>query len=95
MYEWMEYTLRPEVQAQVALWYGAAGSNPNSCTKLKEALGADASLADTVRYGECGNVDFLKSIYLWKTPQADCGNGKTNCEDYTAWQQVWNEVRGG
>ncbi len=95
MYKWMEYTLRPEVQSQVALWYGAAGSNPNSCTKLKEALGTDAGLADTVRYGECGNVDFLKSIYLWKTPQANCGNGKTNCEDYIAWQQVWNEVRGG
>jgi putative spermidine/putrescine transport system substrate-binding protein len=95
MYKWMEYTLRPEVQSQVGLWYGAAGSNPKSCDVLKQSLGADAALADTVRYGECGNVEFLKSIYLWKTPQADCGNGKKDCVDYSAWQQAWDEIKGG
>src|SRR5437899_723407 len=82
MYLWMKWTLRPEVQAQVASWYGAAGSNPKSCAILKQSLGDSAALADTVRYGECGNVEFLKSIYLWKTPQSNCGNGKTDCMDY-------------
>jgi putative spermidine/putrescine transport system substrate-binding protein len=95
MYKWMQYTMRPEVQSQVGLWYGAAGSNVKSCDALKNSLGADAALADTVRYGECGNVDFLKSIYLWKTPQADCGNGKKDCMDYSVWQQKWDEVKGG
>jgi putative spermidine/putrescine transport system substrate-binding protein len=93
MYKWMQYTLRGDVQAQVGLWYGAAGSNLKSCDALKQALGKDADLADTVRYGECGNVDFLKSIYLWKTPQANCGNGKTDCMDYSVWQQKWTEIK--
>jgi putative spermidine/putrescine transport system substrate-binding protein len=95
MLQWMKYTLQPEVQSQVALWYGAGASNPKSCALLKKALGKDADLADTVRYGECGNVDFLKSIYLWKTPQADCGDGKTDCMDYSVWQDKWTEVRAG
>ena len=95
MYKWMQYTLRPEVQAQVASWYGAAGSNPKSCDILKQSLGDSAALAGTVRYGECGNVEFLKSIYLWKTPQANCGNGKTDCMDYTAWQDAWDVIKGG
>jgi putative spermidine/putrescine transport system substrate-binding protein len=95
MYKWMQWTMRPEIQSQVGLWYGAAGSNVKSCDVLKQSLGKDAALADTVRYGECGNVDFLKSIFLWKTPQANCGNGKTDCMDYSAWQQKWTEIKGG
>jgi putative spermidine/putrescine transport system substrate-binding protein len=94
MYKWMQYTMRPEVQAQVGLWYGAAGSNVKSCDALRQSLGTDAAAVDTVRYGECGNVDFLKSIYLWKTPQADCGNGESNCMDYSVWVQKWTEVKG-
>jgi putative spermidine/putrescine transport system substrate-binding protein len=94
MYKWMQYTMRPEVQSQVGLWYGAAGSNVKSCDELRKALGDDADLVDTVRYGECGNVDFLKSIYLWKTPQADCGNGKDDCMDYSVWVDKWTEVKG-
>jgi putative spermidine/putrescine transport system substrate-binding protein len=95
MYKWMQYTMRADVESQVALWYGAAGSNVKSCDLIKQALGKDAAQADTVRYGECGNVDFLKSIYLWKTPQANCGNGKTDCMDYSVWQQKWTQIKGG
>ena len=95
MLEWMKYTLQPEVQSQVALWYGAAASNPKACDLVRTALGKDGDLTDTVRYGECGNVEFLKSLYLWKTPQADCGDGKTDCMDYSEWQDRWTAVRAG
>lgn len=30
----------------------------------------------------------------WKTPLADCGNGKTDCMDYNQWQQAWTEIKG-
>jgi putative spermidine/putrescine transport system substrate-binding protein len=91
MLKWMEYTLRPEVQAKVAEWYGAATSNGAACPLLKKVVG-DA--ADTLRYGNCGDTQFLASLYLWKTPQADCGTGQTNCMDYSVWQQKWTEIRG-
>ncbi|MFN2545150.1 MAG: ABC transporter substrate-binding protein [Actinomycetota bacterium] len=94
MLEWMKWTMRPEVQSEVAIWYGAATSNVKACDITRKALGKDADLVDTVRYGNCGDVDFLKSLYLWKTPQADCGDGRDDCMDYSVWQQKWTEVRG-
>jgi putative spermidine/putrescine transport system substrate-binding protein len=92
MLKWMEYTLRPAVQAIVAEYYGAATSNGAACALLKKSVG-DA--ANTLRYGHCGDSNFLASLHLWKTPAADCGTGKTNCMDYSVWQQKWTEVRGG
>jgi hypothetical protein len=23
----------------------------------------------------------------------DCGNGKSNCMDYTKWQQAWTDIK--
>ena len=92
MYKWMQWTMKPDVESQVAQWYGAAASNTKACDLIRQAVG-DA--VDTVRYGECGNEDFLKSIYLWKTPQVDCGNGKSDCMDYEQWRQKWDEIKGG
>src|SRR3990172_4000891 len=73
MLEWMKWTMTPEVQAQVGDYYGAAGSNVETCDALRDQLnkvygpGSDA-LADTIRYGYCGDAEFLDSLYLWKTP---------------------------
>jgi putative spermidine/putrescine transport system substrate-binding protein len=95
MLEWMKWTMTPEVQSEVAVWYGAAGSNVNSCDKIKEALGKDADLVDSVRYSFCGDADFLNSIYLWKTPSAECGDDRgQTCVDYSVWAQKWTEIRG-
>ena len=54
------------------MWYGAAGSNTNSCDLIAKSLGkGGGELVNSVEYSFCGNVDFLNSLYLWKTPQAD------------------------
>jgi putative spermidine/putrescine transport system substrate-binding protein len=96
MLKWMEYTLQPEVQASVGLWYGAAGSNANSCKLIAKGYGqGGAKIVDTVEYSFCGNADFLNSIYLWKTPTTDCGDSRgQTCEDYSVWQQKWTEITG-
>jgi len=50
---------------------------------------------DSVRYGYCGDVSFLETLYFWKTPQAECGDERGNvCMDYSVWQQRWTEIRG-
>src|SRR3954452_3024023 len=96
MLQWMRWTLSPQVQAQVGLWYGAAGSNTKSCDLIAKGYGKGGDqIVDTVEYSFCGNVDFLNSLYLWKTPEADCGNGKLDCMDYSVWQQKWTEITGG
>jgi putative spermidine/putrescine transport system substrate-binding protein len=96
MLEWMKWTMTPEVQAEVGIWYGAAGSNTASCDLIAKGLGKGGqALVDSVEYSFCGNVDFLNSIYLWKTPVADCGDSRgATCEDYSVWQQKWTDIRG-
>ncbi len=100
MLEWMKWTMTPNVQADVEYFYGAAGSNGKSCPILKQDLDkaygkGSGKLADTVRYGKCGDADFLQSLALWKTPQAECGDDRgAACTDYSVWSQKWTEVRG-
>jgi putative spermidine/putrescine transport system substrate-binding protein len=100
MLKWMDWTMQPDVQAEVAVWYGAAGSNTLSCDATRDLLvefygkGADEAV-DTVRYGNCGNVEFLDSIHLWKTPLPQCGDDRGDvCIDYSEWTQAWTEIRG-
>jgi putative spermidine/putrescine transport system substrate-binding protein len=100
MLKWMDWTMQPDVQAEVSDWYGAAGSNVDSCQATKDFVrnlygkGAVADV-DTIRYSYCGNADFLQSLYLWKTPLPDCGDerGET-CTDYSEWTQKWTEIVG-
>jgi putative spermidine/putrescine transport system substrate-binding protein len=89
MLKWMDYSLQPNVQTQVAEFYGATPSNTASCTKLNKDLG-DAAAAY-----HCGDDQFLQSVYLWKTPLGICPDGTQSCTDYNTWTEKWLEVRGG
>jgi len=100
MLKWMDWTMQPEVQAEVSDWYGAAGSNVESCQATKDFLvdlygkGADTDV-DTIRYSFCGDAAFLDSLYLWKTPLPDCGDDRGEvCKDYSEWTQSWTEILG-
>jgi putative spermidine/putrescine transport system substrate-binding protein len=100
MLKWMDWTMQPEVQAEVSDWYGAAGSNVESCQATKDFLvdqygkGADTDV-DTIRYSFCGDAAFLDSLYLWKTPLPDCGDERGDvCKDYSEWTQAWTEIVG-
>ena len=88
MLMWMQYTLQPDVQTQVAEFYGATPSNTKSCAQLNKDLGKDA--ADIYH---CGDDKFLSSIALWKTPQADCGNGSDRLHGLLRWTEKWTEIR--
>ncbi len=101
MLMWMDWTMQPDVQAEVAVYYGAAGSNVESCDEIRAFLndaypgeGFDA-LVDTLRYSNCGDAEFLNSLYLWKTPSVDCGDDRGEvCIDYSEWTQAWTGIRG-
>lgn len=94
MLTWMRWSLRPEVQAQMALWYGGAPSNPRACRILRRSLGDFADLADDVRYGRCGDEGFLDSLALWRMPTVDCGDGRGEaCTGYAAWRLRWRSIR--
>jgi putative spermidine/putrescine transport system substrate-binding protein len=91
MLKWMQYTMRPEVQAKVAEFYGASPSNTKSCDLLRTAVGKQT--ADEVDH--CGDAAVLSSLALWQTPAADCGDSRgVKCVDYSTWTTRWQEVRG-
>jgi putative spermidine/putrescine transport system substrate-binding protein len=95
MLEWMKYSMRPEVQATTGIFYGAAGSNVESCDLIAKGLGKGGKeLIDSVEYSFCGNEDFLNSLYLWKTPQETNAGGQSGFTDYSVWSQRWTEIRG-
>ncbi|MEA2447568.1 MAG: putative spermidine/putrescine transport system substrate-binding protein [Actinomycetota bacterium] len=90
MYEWMNWTMRPDVQAQAAGWFGATPSLTSACADMKKTYG---KATDTVYH--CGDDEFLSGIELWKTPIPDCGDDRgETCTDYSVWTQRWQEVRG-
>jgi putative spermidine/putrescine transport system substrate-binding protein len=90
MLMWMEYTLRAQVQSDVAAFYGATPSNTASCSLLEEAIGADA----TNDIYHCGDEAYLADIALWKTPLSECGDDRGQvCIDYTTWTNAWTEIR--
>jgi putative spermidine/putrescine transport system substrate-binding protein len=90
MYQWMKWTEKPDIQDQVAEFYGATPSNTKACDILRTNIGESAD-----KDYHCGDNNFLKNIALWKTPLQQCGDSRGNtCTDYTVWQQKWQGVRG-
>lgn len=94
MLRWMGWTLSAEVQAEMALWYGGAPSNGRACELIRRELGDFADLADGLRFGRCGDEEFLGSLALWRTPTVDCGDARGRaCTGAPAWRSRWSSVR--
>ncbi|MEA2435111.1 MAG: putative spermidine/putrescine transport system substrate-binding protein [Actinomycetota bacterium] len=90
MYEWMKWTMEPDVQAEVGGWFGGTPSLTTACDALKDQFG---KAADTTYH--CGDDAFLSEIALWKTPVPDCGDDRgETCIDYSEWTRAWTEVKG-
>jgi putative spermidine/putrescine transport system substrate-binding protein len=88
MYLWMNYITSPEVQAQVAEYFGEAPANPKACS-----LTTDPEHCTTFH---ATDASFADQLYYWTTPTKACldGSGKSDCIDYQAWTQAWNDIRG-
>jgi putative spermidine/putrescine transport system substrate-binding protein len=87
-YEWMDWIVSPEVNAQVAEWFGESPANKQACSHT-----ADKTFCDTYH---ASDADYASKIYYWTTPTSQCLDGRTNvtCTDYSAWTQAWTEIKG-
>jgi putative spermidine/putrescine transport system substrate-binding protein len=86
-YAWYAYISSPKVQALQAVTWGETPVNKLACPYMnKLSKGSCAS------YHANEPESYYASIKFWKTPLADCGNGKKDCMDYSAWVKSWNEV---
>lgn len=85
-YKWLEHSINPKLQGDLAAWFGSVPSALAACT-------GNALLGD----GGCetnglGNFD---QISFWRTPVADCGNGSMDCVPYHEWVTNYIAVIGG
>lgn len=94
MLKWMTWMLTPEVQAQVAEYFGEAPANPKACKYLDQVYGS-YGLKDFCTAYSVSDPSFYNQIAFWKTPLPDCGDtrGQT-CSDYSTWTQKWTEIKG-
>ncbi len=84
-YMWLEHSIDPKVQGDVASWFGSNPAVPAGCTS-SDLLGPDG--CKTNGYDNFGKIAF------WKTPIADCGNGQTNCVTYDKWVEAFTAIVG-
>lgn len=83
-YMWLEHSLSPKLQGDLAAWFGSVPSVPTACKG--NALLTDAG-CETNGYG---NFDKIK---FWRTPVAKCSQG--TCVPYYRWVTDYIAVIGG
>ena len=86
-YKWYAYISSPKVQAMQATTYGETPVNKLACVQMNKL-----SKGSCKTYHADAPEAYYRSIKFWKTPVADCGNGKKNCMDYTKWVDAWNQA---
>ena len=86
-YAWVNHITSPEVNAEVAEWFGEAPGNEKSCE-----FTADPKHCDIFHAADTG---YWQNVYYWQTPTEECADGRdVECTNYADWLTAWEEVRG-
>jgi putative spermidine/putrescine transport system substrate-binding protein len=88
-YLWLNYISTPQVQAMQATSYPETPVNARACQYMEKL-----SKGSCAKYHANEPLSYYRSLKFWKTPVADCGNGKKDCADYTKWVQAWQQLKG-
>jgi putative spermidine/putrescine transport system substrate-binding protein len=86
-YKWYAYISSPKVQAMQAVTWGETPVNKLACVYMNRLVKGSCSA-----YHANAPEAYYRSIRFWKTPVADCGNGKKDCMDYTKWVSAWQQA---
>jgi putative spermidine/putrescine transport system substrate-binding protein len=85
-YLWLEHSLSPKLQGDLAAWFGSVPAVLDACTG--NALLTDSG-CDTNGLGN------FEKIHFWRTPTTDCGDGTQDCVPYHEWVTAYIAVIGG
>ncbi len=87
-YMWMEWSLNPKLQGDLAAWFGSNPAVPAACTG-NELLGETGC--------ETNGFNNFEQIRFWRTPVEDCGDADdaTTCVPYREWVSAYIGVIGG
>ena len=87
MYKWMDWITSPEVNAQVAEYFGEAPAQTKACEHTTEKDFCDIYHATDEKYAS--------QIHYWTTPQKQCVDGSgDNCTTYDEWVTKWQQIKG-
>jgi putative spermidine/putrescine transport system substrate-binding protein len=85
-YKWIEHSLSPKLQGDVAAWFGSVPVVPTACTG-NALLGPGGCKTN-------GSENFEK-ISFWRTPIAACGSGgDKKCIPYSKWASSYIAIIG-
>jgi putative spermidine/putrescine transport system substrate-binding protein len=85
-YKWLEHSINPKLQGDLAAWFGSVPVNLEACQ-------GNALLGDEgCDINGLGNFDRIR---FWKTPTTDCGDGRQECVPYHEWVTNYVAVIGG
>jgi len=84
-YMWLEHSISPKLQGDLAAWFGSVPAVPAGC-KNNALLGPEGCETNGFK-----NFDKIK---YWKTPVANCGGGR-ECVPYYEWVTNYIAVIGG
>jgi putative spermidine/putrescine transport system substrate-binding protein len=83
-YKWMEWSLNPKLQGDLAAWFGSVPAVPTACEN-NALLGPEGCKTN-------GFENFDK-IWFWRTPEATCSQG--TCVPYSRWSTDYVALMGG
>ena len=87
MYKWMDWITSPEVNAQVAEYFGEAPAQTKACEFTSEKDFCDIYHATDGAYAA--------QLHYWTTPQKQCVDGSgDNCTAYDEWVSKWQQIKG-
>jgi putative spermidine/putrescine transport system substrate-binding protein len=86
-YLWLNHVVSPEVNAQIAEYFGEAPANPKSCALTKNT--------DHCNQYHAEETGFWDNVYYWTTPVEECVDGRTDvkCIGYDEWVRAWSQLR--
>jgi putative spermidine/putrescine transport system substrate-binding protein len=88
-YKWMQWTATPKVQAQQAVYFGETPANKLACPLMDKAQKGSCAA-----YHANAPESYYQTIKFWKTPLAQCGDGKSDCVPFQQWVSAWTGITG-
>jgi putative spermidine/putrescine transport system substrate-binding protein len=86
-YKWMQWVTTPKVQAQEADYFGETPANTQACGYMNKI-----SKGSCQAYHANAPAAYFNTIKFWKTPLAQCGNGKSDCVPFQDWVTAWTQI---
>jgi putative spermidine/putrescine transport system substrate-binding protein len=84
-YKWLDWSITPKVQGDVASWFGSLPAVPTACEN-NALLGAEGC--------KTNGIDLFDKIHFWRTPEATCASQGT-CVPYSKWATDYVAIQGG